>query len=109
MYSLIHSGVCKLDGREYWLELNDAPFELYHISEPLVMGSEAVNNYLWAVTYQGDTLWLNIFHGIADGAAAMQVLRTLAYYYCLERYDRNLAPDGIRVGEALPSAETLNP
>lgn len=100
---------CISDGREYWLEPNECPFELYHTSEPLVLGSEAVNHYLWAVSYQGDTLWLNIFHGLADGSAAMQVLRTLTYYYCRERYDKNLAPDGIRVGEVIPPAEMENP
>lgn len=100
---------CISDGREYWLEPNERPFELYHTSKPLVMGSESVNHYLWAVSYQGDTLWLNIFHGLADGSAAMQVLRTLTYYYCRDRYDENLAPDGIRVGEVIPPAEMKNP
>lgn len=100
---------CISDGREYWLVPNERPFELYHTSEPLIMGSEEVNRYLWAVSYQGDTLWLNIFHGLADGSAAMQVLRTLAYYYCRDRYDKNLDSDGIRVGEVIPPAEMQNP
>lgn len=100
---------CISDGREYWLASNDRPFELHHTSEPLVMGGEEVNRYLWAVSYQGDTLWLNFFHGLGDGSAAMQVLRTLAYYYCRERYDKNLDPDGIRVGEVIPTAEMQNP
>ena len=100
---------CISDGREYWLEPNDRPFELYHTSEPLVMGSEAVGGYLWAVSYEGDTLWLNIFHGLADGSAAMQVLRTLSYYYCRDRYDKNLDSDGIRLGEVIPAAEMENP
>lgn len=100
---------CISDGREYWLVPNDCPFELYHTSEPLLMGSDKVNRYLWAVSYQGDTLWLNIFHGLGDGTAAMQVLRTLAYYYCRDRYDKNLDSDGIRVGEVIPPAETENP
>lgn len=100
---------CVSDGREYRLEPNERPFELYHTSEPLVLGSEAVNRYLWAVSYQGDTLWLNFFHGLGDGAAAMQVLRTLTYYYCRDRYDKNLSPDGVRVGEVIPPAEMENP
>lgn len=100
---------CISDGREYWLEPNERPFELYHTSKPLVMGSEAVNRYLWAVSYQGDTLWLNFFHGLADGSASMQVLRTLAYYYCRDRYDENLDSDGIRVGEVIPPSEMKNP
>ena len=105
-YYMVH---CISDGREYWLVPNERPFELHHTSEPLVMGSEAVGRYLWAVSYQGDTLWLNIFHGLADGSAAMQVLRTLAYYYCRDRYDKNLDSGGIRVGEVIPPAEMENP
>lgn len=100
---------CISDGREYWLESNERPFELHHTSKHLVMGSEEVNQYLWAVSYQGDTLWLNFFHGLADGSAAMQVLRTLTYYYCRDRYDKNLDSDGIRVGEVIPPAEMENP
>ncbi len=100
---------CISDGREYWLEQNDRPFELHHTAKHLVMGSEEVNRYLWAVSYQGDTLWLNFFHGLADGSAAMQVLRTLTYYYCRDRYDKNLDSDGIRVGEVIPPAEMENP
>lgn len=100
---------CISDGREYWLEPNDRPFELHHTSEPLVMGSKEVNYYLWAVSYHGDTLWLNFFHGLADGSAAMHVLRTLTYYYCRDKYDKNLASDGIRVGEVVPADEMENP
>ena len=100
---------CISDGREYWLEPNDLPFELHHTAQPLVLGSEAVNHYLWAVSYQGDCLWLNVFHGLADASAAMQVLRTLAYYYCREQYDKNLSPNGIRVGKAVPLSETEDP
>ena len=33
---------CISDGREYWLVPNDCPFELYHTSEPLLMGSDKV-------------------------------------------------------------------
>lgn len=100
---------CTSDGREYWLEQNDSPFELYHTSEPLLMGSEEVNHYLWAVSYQGDTLWLNIFHGLGDGSAAMHVLRTLLYYYCRNRYESNLSAEGIRVGDTVPPEELENP
>lgn len=100
---------CVSDGREYLLAPNELPFELHHTPEPLVVGSEAVNYYLWAVSYYGDTLWLNFFHGLADGTAAMHVLRTLAYYYCRERYDKDLDSDGIRTGEVIPASETVNP
>lgn len=100
---------CISDGREYWLEPNSLPFELHHTAAPLVLGSEAVNHYLWAVSYQDDCLWLNVFHGLADGAASMQVLRTLAYYYCRERYDSALSPEGIRVGTEVPPSETWDP
>lgn len=100
---------CISDGREYWLEPNNLPFELHHTAEPLALGSEAVNHYLWAVSYQDDCLWLNIFHGLADATASMHVLRTLAYYYCRDQYDKALALDGIRVGEVIPLSETENP
>lgn len=100
---------CVSDGREYWLTSNDRPVDLYHTSEPLLLGGEAVNRYLWAVSYYGDTLWLNFFHGLGDGSAAMQMLRTLAYYYCRDRYDTQLSSDGVRVGEVVPFSEWEDP
>ena len=41
---------------------------------------------MWAVCYQGDRLFLDFYHGIADGTGMYMVLATLLYYYCSARY-----------------------
>lgn len=49
--------------------------------------------YLIRVTYYGKKLFIDFFHGLTDGAGAMEFLKTLLYYYILalggEVFDEN--------------------
>ena len=101
---------CVTDGREYLLEPNDEQLVVRCTPDPVDLGGEDSNGYLLAVSYWEDVIWINVFHGLADGAGIMEFGRTLLYYYCLERYDANLSSDGIRVNDGpVPEEEWGNP
>ena len=52
--------------------------------------------------------WHLPFH--LDGTGAYEILRTLLYYYCSERYKVTLKEDGIRlVGDIIPDEEWIDP
>ncbi len=44
------------------------------------------NNYLFNVTYYETFIHLEIFHALADGAAATQFLKVVVYYYLKNQY-----------------------
>ncbi|MDY5986746.1 MAG: hypothetical protein SPJ81_07295 [Lachnoclostridium sp.] len=100
---------CERNEREYYLERNTAPIVVKHTDEPARLGSRENNEYLFAVTYFEDAIYLNMFHGLTDGNGAMEMLRTLVYYYCLFRYDASLSSEGIRSGTEIPEEEKVNP
>jgi hypothetical protein len=43
-------------------------------------------NLLFEVTYWGKRINLEIYHALSDGAGALQFLRTIVYYYLLEKH-----------------------
>ena len=101
---------CSRNEQEYVLEKNDEPFVVRHTNEPIELGGEASNGYLLAISYWQDTVWINVFHGLADGCGTMRFARTLLYYYCRQRYDASLPADDIQVNEgSIPQYEWDNP
>lgn len=101
---------CCANESEFSLEPHHAPFTVHNTQEPVDLGGEASNGYLMAVSYWDDTVWVNGFHGLADGSGIMEFSRTLLYYYCRERYDADLPAGNIRVNDGpIPTAEWDNP
>ncbi|MBR3245293.1 MAG: hypothetical protein IKF90_21795 [Parasporobacterium sp.] len=94
---------------EYYYEENPAPISLLHTDRQISLNSPESNGHVWAVCYQGDRLFLDFFHGIADGTGMYMVLATLLYYYCNARYGVT-DHEGIRTLEdpILPE-ETVDP
>ena len=63
-----------------------------------------------AFCWRDNWIILDVFHGMTDGTGAYEVLRTLLYYYCSERYDIQLQAAGIRlVGDEIPAEEWADP
>jgi hypothetical protein len=61
-------------------------------------------------SWQDNWIVLDVFHGMTDGAGAYEVLRTLLYYYCSERYGVRLQAEGIRLlGDDIPEQEWADP
>ena len=101
---------CSRTEQEYVLEKNDEPFVVYRTGEPIELGGEASNGYLLAISYWEDLIWLNVFHGLADGCGTMRFMRTLLYYYCQQRYDSSLPADGVQINDgSIPQSEWDNP
>ena len=71
---------------ELFYEENPAPIALLHTDRRITLNAPESNGHVWAVCYQGDRLFLDFYHGIADGTGMYMVLATLLYYYCNARY-----------------------
>ena len=53
---------------------------------------------------------MDVFHGLTDGTGAYEIIRTLLYYYCSERYNVKLSSDGIRIcGDIISDEEYIDP
>ena len=76
----------RADEQEYYFEENPLPVVLLHQSEKSCLNCAESNYHLWTVCFDEDWIHLDIFHGMTDGTGMYQVLATLLYYYCAERY-----------------------
>ena len=61
------------------------------------LNSPEANEHLLLFSYHDDWLVMDIFHGLTDGAGTYEVIRTLLYYYCCQRYKVMLSTAGIRL------------
>lgn len=74
------------------------------------LNSEASNHHMVAFSWQDNWISMDIFHGLTDGTGAYEVIRTLLYYYCSERYGVKLKEEGIRlIGDEISEAEWIDP
>ncbi len=74
----------------YYLEHNDAlPIVKEETGFPCKRLSDFINNgFLFNVSYYKKNIVMECFHGLADGAGAIEFLKTLVYeYFCLLKYD----------------------
>ncbi len=79
----------------YYYEKNDAPVALLCTREAVTLNSEQTNGHIWAVCYDGDSLFIDIYHGRTDGTGAYFLIATLLYYY-LKEQGADLDAAGIR-------------
>lgn len=95
---------------ELFLEENKKDVVVAHTNEPVALGGDAANEHLLAFSWWENRFFLDVFHGMADGAGLMPLVRTVIYYYCMERYDSALSSQGIRLsGEKIPDEEIIDP
>lgn len=96
--------------KEMYLEENTEEVVVKHTQEPITLGGGEANGHLLAFSWWEENMYVDVFHGLADATAVMPLLRTLIYYYCKERYDSNLSPEGIRLsGDTIPEEEIRDP
>ena len=99
----------KKDGQYVFAE-NHRPVLLVNSLHGVELNSEDSNFHMIAFCWKDNWIVLDIFHGMTDGTGAYEVVRTLLYYYCSERYGVTLKDDGIRVaGDEIPAEEWDDP
>ncbi len=99
----------KKDG-QYVFSENRRPVVITNTLHGVELNSAASNFHMIAFCRQDNWIILDVFHGMTDGTGAYEVLRTLLYYYCSERYNIQLQAEGIRLaGDEIPGEEWTDP
>ena len=99
----------KKDGQYIFAE-NHRPVVIINSLQGVALNSEDSNYHMIAFCWQDNWIILDVFHGMTDGTGAYEVVRTLLYYYCSERYNVRLNDDGIRLaGNEIPEEEWGDP
>ena len=99
----------KKDGQYVFVD-NTRPVVISSSLHGVDLNAEESNYHMVAFAYQDNWIILDIFHGLTDGTGAYEVIRTLLYYYCSERYGIKLREEGIRlVGDVIPPEEWEDP
>ena len=100
----------KKKGGQYTFEENHRPVVITHSLHGVALNSEESNYHMIAFCWQDNWIILDVFHGMTDGTGAYEVLRTMLFYYCSERYDISLNCEGIRlVGDEISEEEWNDP
>lgn len=99
----------KKEGRYVFAE-NHRPVVITHSLHGVDLNSAESNYHMIAFCWQDNWIILDVFHAMTDGTGAYEVVRTLLYYYCSERYHVQLKEEGIRlVGDEIPAEEWMDP
>jgi len=99
----------KKDGQYIFAE-NHRPVVITNSLHGVALNSVASNYHMIAFCWQDNWIILDVFHGMTDGTGAYEVVRTLLYYYCSERYNVKLKAECIRlVGDEISAEEWDDP
>ena len=97
-------------GGEYIFAENHRPVVISDSLHGMELNTAQSNYHMIAFCRQDNWLVLDIFHGLTDGTGAYELVRTLLYYYCSERYHVTLKRDGIRLlGDEISPEEWNDP
>ena len=97
-------------GEQYIFAENHRPVVITNSLNGVDLNSEDSNFHMISFCFQDNWIILDVFHGLTDGTVAYEVLRTLLYYYCSERYQIKLNDEGIRlVGDLISEEEWIDP
>ena len=99
------------EGQNYTLKHNVRPISvLPEKDERLVLGSDAVNRHLFAITYRDDTVWFNFSHSVCGAFGGMFWLKATLYQYMLKKYGELAPPKDIKLpGSPIPEGESTFP
>ena len=70
----------------FYYDPNPDPIAVLNTSGKISLNSEETNYHVWAICYEDDYLFIDMFHGICDGIGLSALTSTLLYYYLEERY-----------------------
>lgn len=85
----------KKDEKDMHLVYNPRPLAVLHTDGQITLCAPETNYHVHAVTYTENEIHIHALHGLVDGRGAMPFRATLLYYYCKEKYDKNLEPPEI--------------
>ena len=99
----------KKDGQYVFAE-NPRPVVISDSLHGVELNAEGSNYHMVAFSWQDNWISMDIFHGLTDGTGAYEVIRTLLFYYCSERYGVKLKEEGIRlIGDEISEEEWIDP
>ncbi|MBQ7486371.1 MAG: hypothetical protein IJT77_02635 [Clostridia bacterium] len=99
----------KKEGQYVFLD-NPRPVVISNSLHGVELNAAESNYHMIAFAYQDNWIILDVFHGLTDATGAYEVIRTLLYYYCSERYGVELKDDGIRLaGDEISMEEWVDP
>ena len=99
----------KKEGQYVFAE-NHRPVVITHSLAGVELNSKESNYHMIAFCWQDNWIIMDVFHGMTDGTGAYEVVRTLLYYYCSERYNVKLKEEGIHLaGEEISPEEWEDP
>lgn len=84
------------DDKYFYLKENDEkPVIHLNTGDRYVVGGDENNGYLTRIGYNGNTITIDIFHGVTDGMGCTAFQRTLLYYYMKKIGVENIDSTGI--------------
>ncbi len=99
----------KKDDRYIFAE-NHRPVVITDSLHGVELNSADSNYHMIAFCRQDNWIIMDVFHGMTDGTGAYEVVRTLLYFYCSERYGVKLKAEGIRLpGDCITEEEWADP
>ena len=88
----------KKEGESITLAFNSRPISVFDDNRCAVLGSEECNGHLLFFACEGNRIFLNASHYIADGMGIDPLLKTVLYSYVAEKYGTdNLQTERIRM------------
>ena len=98
-----------LNAEGFYYEENSAPVAVLHTADRIRLASAETNYHVWAICFHGDELFIDFFHGLADGIGVSALTETLLYEYLSARYG-DVDPAGIRrLGDPIDPSEYADP
>lgn len=95
---------------QYVFAGNHRPVVITNSLHGVELNAEASNYHMLSFSWQENWIVFDVFHALTDGTGAYEVVRTLLYYYCSERYNVTLKEEGIRlVGDEISAEEWIDP
>lgn len=89
---------------------NERPLVVLNSRNGVALNCEESNYQMLTFSWYDNWIVMDVFHGLTDGTGAYEIIRTLLYYYCSERYNVKLSSDGIRLcGDIISDEEYIDP
>ena len=93
------------EGNEFVFADNQSPVVVADSPPGMTLNAEESNYHMLTFSGYDDWLVVDVFHGLTDATGIYEVIRTLLYYYCSQRYNRTLSAQGIRTADDEVSPE----
>ena len=76
----------------------------------LKLNTEETNYHLLYFSSYDNIISINVFHVLTDGYGVYQIIKTLLFYYGINKYGNNISKEGIRLyGDVINEEEYMNP